>query len=155
MPRFGARSFRSVLAAIALSGALVVPAAAAPAAWSAGSATAGTTGTAAKARVARDVDYRVTITRGGDTSRTSGEFDWTRKRVRNDGRLVDHGDGYAALSFQHTLADGTVVSRGANAQDERVPIGYTINGDVRRITVFLCKAGGSAATTCTSRTYTR
>lgn len=153
MPRSRTRCLQALLFAVALVSA-ITPAASARAAPTTPARSA------APAKATRDVDYQIRHRRDDDPARASGAWEWTRTEVRNDGSLTDRGEGYAALSFQHSLADGTVVRRGFNAEDERIPTDYIVTGDVREITVFLCKAGGAKAgvgipTTCATETFTR
>jgi len=155
MPRSRARSAQAVLFAAVLLGAAM--AAAMPvAAQAAPAAAPAPARRGAEAATTRVVGYRITHSRKDDPAFAFGVWLWTDSKVTNRGTLVDTGDGYAALSFKHTMEDGTTVLKdGGNAEDGAIRTNYEVTGKVKEITVSLCKAGGASATTCATKTYTR
>jgi hypothetical protein len=141
-----------VLFAAVLMGA-ALPAAAKAAPNQAGPAPARWGGEAVATRL---VGYRITHSRKDDPAFAFGVWSWTDNKVTNRGTLIDTGDGYAALGFIHTMADGTKVTKGGgDAENGAIRTDYELTGKVTEITVSLCKAGGASATTCVTKTYTR
>jgi hypothetical protein len=145
MQQIGARTFRTVLIATALTTALAVPAFATPATDTPSQVTKQAPSPAKKAKKAKrmgDFDFSYDLKRGNspNTARGFGQFDWTEQAVQLErSKLIDTGKGVSLLIVKLTRKNNRVSTERFSADNETVNTDFQLSRNVVQIEVQVCK----------------
>jgi len=144
---FSARSFRTVLLATGLAGAITGAVAPAP-------ASASTPVPARRARAAAVRDYSLKVGGPGWYTRAYGTLEWTNAGVIVNGTIRDAGPGTGRVTFSAVAGGTAYASETRTVKNGPAPTQLGIRGDYPTVVVRLCKLHApGAAVRCRNGTY--
>jgi hypothetical protein len=149
MPHLSARSFRIVLLATALTGAVAIPAAAGQ---TPSTPDKGTVNRAVpvekklaknkRAKLDETFDYSLKLTRAGMNSvgEAKGQLDQRSDGLSYTGTIVDRGTGRVAIRFGIVDVNNKELdSRSFTAEDKTIKTNWTFSGEAKAMVVTFCK----------------
>jgi hypothetical protein len=148
MQQIGARTFRTVLIATALTTALAVPAFATPATHAGTTVTKQGVGSAKKMEKANkakrsgdfDFNYNLSMGNSPNTARGFGNFDWTEQAVLHQrSKLIDSGKGSSLLIVKMTTRGNRQTTQRFVADNGTVDTDFQVSRNVVQIEVQVCK----------------